>query len=235
MGREILIGILINGLAVVIGTAIGCLFKQHLKEKYIDALWLALGLAALGVGVNTVVNYMNKSNFPPLLFVVSLTLGALIGKFFEVDQHVESLLETKFTSELAKGVATATFLDCIGALSLLGPINAAKTGDLTFLLTNASLTFVCAIILVLVLVGGGMLLETPILLGWFFLIFCLVKVGFANFFSMELVNELCLVGGFLITASGISLLKIREIKSLDLLPSLLVPIFYFLGKMIFHY
>ncbi len=233
MGREILIGILINGLAVVIGTAIGCLFKQHLKEKYIDALWLALGLAALGVGVNTVVNYMNKSNFP-LLFVVSLTLGALIGKFFEVDQHVESLLETKFTSELAKGVATATFLDCIGALSLLGPINAAKTGDLTFLLTNASLTFVCAIIFGASF-GWGMLLETPILLGWFFLIFCLVKVGLANFFSMELVNELCLVGGFLITASGISLLKIREIKSLDLLPSLLVPIFYFLGKMIFHY
>lgn len=83
--------------------------------------------------------------------------------------------------------------------------------------------------------GWGMLLETPILLGWFFLIFGLVKVGFASFFSMELVNELCLVGGFLITASGISLLKIREIKSLDLLPSLLIPVLYFLGKMIFHY
>ena len=213
-----MIGILINGLAVIFGTAIGCLFKRHLKEKYIEALWLALGLAALGVGINTVVNYMNKSNFP-LLFVVSLTLGTLIGKLFEVDQHVENLLETKFTSELAKGVATATFLDCIGALSLL---------------TNASLTFVCAIIFGASF-GWGMLLETPILLGWFFLIFGLVKVGFASFFSMELVNELCLVGGFLITASGISLLKIREIKSLDLLPSLLIPVLYFLGKMIFHY
>ncbi|WP_240404948.1 DUF554 family protein, partial [Lactobacillus jensenii] len=52
-----MIGILINGLAVIFGTAIGCLFKRHLKEKYIEALWLALGLAALGVGINTVVNY----------------------------------------------------------------------------------------------------------------------------------------------------------------------------------
>ncbi|WP_310656170.1 DUF554 family protein, partial [Lactobacillus jensenii] len=62
-----------------------------------------------------------------------------------------------------------------------------------------------------------------------------VKVGFASFFSMEVVNERCLVGGVLITASGSSLLKIREIKSLDLLPSLLIPGLYFLGKRMFHY
>ncbi|KRL64046.1 DUF554 family protein [Lactobacillus psittaci] len=228
-----MIGIFINGLAIVVGTAIGCLFKNHLKEKYIEALWLALGLAAFGVGANTVVSYMSKSNMP-LLFIISLTIGALVGKFFEIDQHIEKLIETRFTNSLAKGVATATFLDCIGALSLLGPINAAKTGDLTFLLTNASLTFVCAIIFGASF-GWGMLLETPVLLGWFFLIFGLVKLGFASFFTVDLVNELCLVGGFLIIASSLGLLKIKEVKSLDLLPSLLIPILYFLIKSFFHF
>ena len=42
--------------------------------------------------------------------------------------------------------------------------------------------------------------------------------------------ELLIIGGLIITASGLSLLKIRQIKTLDMLPALLVPVLWFIGK-----
>ena len=44
------------------------------------------------------------------------------------------------------------------------------------------------------------------------------------------MTELSIVGGFLIAASGLSILKIKGFKTMNLLPSLLVPVFFFLIK-----
>lgn len=56
-----MIGIWANVGAVVVGTAIGCFFKQFLQKKYIETLWIALGFAALGVGLQSVISNMPKT------------------------------------------------------------------------------------------------------------------------------------------------------------------------------
>ncbi|CDI58553.1 Transport protein [Lactobacillus helveticus CIRM-BIA 951] len=38
------------------------------------------------------------------------------------------------------------------------------------------------------------------------------------------------MGGFLIACSGVVLLKIRDVKTLNFLPSLLIPIIFFIIK-----
>ena len=55
----------------------------------------------------------------------------------------------------------------------------------------------------------------------------------AEFISDPFMTELSIVGGFLIAASGISILKIKDFKTMNLLPSLLVPVLFFLIKNIF--
>lgn len=100
------------------------------------------------------------------------------------------------------------------------------------LYTNAMLTLVCGIIFGTGF-GWGMLLETPIVLVWFGGISLIAKFLSASFFSNAFVVEESIVGGFLIAASGFSLLKIKEFKTLDMLPSLLGPLVFFLFKNIF--
>ncbi|MBP3533047.1 MAG: DUF554 family protein, partial [Alistipes sp.] len=39
-----------------------------------------------------------------------------------------------------------------------------------------------------------------------------------------------IVGGILIISSGLSILGIKDCKTLNLLPALLIPILFFLGK-----
>ena len=45
--------------------------------------------------------------------------------------------------------------------------------------------------------------------------------------SDSLIAELSIVGGILIIASGLGLMKIKDCKTLNMLPSLLVPIVFF--------
>ena len=42
------------------------------------------------------------------------------------------------------------------------------------------------------------------------------------------MTEISVIGGFLIAASGISILEIKDCKTLNMLPSLLVPVIWFL-------
>ena len=48
-----------------------------------------------------------------------------------------------------------------------------------------------------------------------------------------LVSELSIVGGVLIISSGLSILKIKDCKTLNFLPALLVPVLWYLVKGLF--
>ena len=77
-----------------------------------------------------------------------------------------------------------------------------------------------------------MLVCAPVLFLWQGGIFLIARYLSASFFSGALVTELAAVGGFLILASGLSILKIKAIKTLNLLPALLIPILFFIGQML---
>ena len=46
-----MIGTIANFIAILVGTIIGCAAKDGLGKRYEEALFTALGLAALGIGL----------------------------------------------------------------------------------------------------------------------------------------------------------------------------------------
>lgn len=226
-------GTLLNVAAILIGTSIGCLMKKGISKKYENALFIAMGLAALGIGMENVVNNMPKSHYP-VLFIVSLAVGITLGTWWNIDGHFNQLIHRMGgQSQLAKGIATGILLYCIGALSIVGPVMAAVKGDNTMLYTNATLDFVTAMVFGASF-GWGMLACAPVLFCWQGGIYLVAKFLSASFFTGPLVTEISIVGGFLIATTGISLLKLRDIKTLNLLPALLVPIIFFIGIDLLH-
>ncbi|QNQ82242.1 DUF554 domain-containing protein [Lactobacillus sp. PV037] len=226
-----MIGTIVNTGAILVGTTIGCFLKNGLKDKYEDALYIAMGLAALGIGLENVINNLPKSKYP-VLFIVSLALGALFGNWLDLNKHYNNLID-RFGGKAStgEGIATGILLYCIGALSIVGPVMAAAKGDHTMLFTNATLDFVSSTIFGASF-GWGMLICAPVLFCWQGGIYLVAKYLSASFFSGPLITEISIVGGFLITITGIVLLKLRDIKTLNFLPSLLVPIIFFIGKSI---
>ena len=53
-----------------------------------------------------------------------------------------------------------------------------------------------------------------------------------DFLTPAMMAEISIVGGFMIASSGLSILKIKDCKTLNMLPSLLIPIIWFLIKMV---
>ena len=105
----------------------------------------------------------------------------------------------------------------------------ALYGDETYLFTNAALDLVTSTVLASTY-GVGMVLAAPVLFCWQGSIYLLTRYVSGSFFSDEVVCELCIVGGFLILSTGLSILKIKDLKALNLLPALFVPLIFFIIK-----
>lgn len=223
-------GTLVNVAAILSGTTLGCLLKHGLSQRYEQALFDAMGLTALGIGVQYIATNLPHSHYP-VLFIVSLALGAVSGTALQIDERFNRVVAHFGAARVGRGIATGLLLYCIGALSIVGPVMAAIKGDQTMLLTNASLDFVTSIVFGASF-GWGMLVCASVLFLWQGGIFLIARYLSASFFSGALVTELAAVGGFLILASGLSILKIKAIKTLNLLPALLIPILFFIGQML---
>ena len=229
-----MIGTIVNTCTIVVGTLIGVALHKGIKDRYKTALYDALGLACFAIGLNAVVTNLPKSQYP-VLFIAAMAIGSVVGVALDIDRRFKRLAgnrkkghdeSTAPTGNLADGLATATLVYCIGPLSMLGPVISALQGDNTFLFTNASLDLVTATVFGSTY-GIGMLLAAPVLLLWQGLFYGVAMLSSAAV-SEALMAELLIVGGLLITGSGLSLLRIRDCHVLNMLPALLVPPLWFL-------
>lgn len=223
-----MLGTIVNTGTIIMGTIVGCVVKKGIKEEYQGALFNAMGFAAMALGINAIVSHMQDSNYP-VLFIVSLAIGSLIGSMINIDEKFQKLVGKYSKSNLGQGLSTGVLLYCIGTLSVLGPVMSAIYGDNTYLFTNAMLDLVTSMVLASTY-GIGMIFAAPILFAWQGSIYLVAHYLSGSFFSDDLVKELSIVGGVLIVSSGISILKIKDCKTLNMLPALFVPIIFFVAK-----
>ncbi|MEG1426441.1 MAG: DUF554 domain-containing protein [Oscillospiraceae bacterium] len=229
-----MLGTIVNTCTILTGSLIGGLLKKAVKPKYQEVLFNAMGLAAVGIGLNSVVQNMPKST-QPVLFIAALAIGSLLGSILDLDRKFQTLIghfsKADGKNGLSQGLTTAILLFCVGTLSILGPIESAMNGNNTFLFTNAMLDLVTSAILAATY-GFGIAIAAGVLFLWQGGIYLLAQC-LSPFLTPEFMTELSIIGGFLIAASGISILKIKEFKTLNMLPALLVPILWFLVKPFF--
>ncbi|MGM9824753.1 MAG: DUF554 domain-containing protein, partial [Muribaculaceae bacterium] len=167
----------------------------------------------------------------PVLFIVSLSVGSLVGYMLDIDGWFNRLTTRHSSSNLGEGLSTGILLYCIGTLSMLGPVISALHGDNTFLFTNATLDLVTSAVLATTY-GIGMIWAAPVLFCWQGMFYLIARIS-ATAINDDLIAELSVVGGLLILAAGLNLLKIKDCKTLNMLPSLIVPVIFFLIKSLF--
>ncbi len=224
--------IIINAIAVIVGSAIGALFKRGIKEKYITVLNTAMGLCAIALGLNVAIESMQKTHYPAL-FIFCLSIGGLVGTILKMDQRMERATRRISTTNLSEGITTSILLCCVGTLAMMGPVMSALYDDNTYLMTAATLNLVTMIV-VASSYGFWVMITSVAVFLWMSIIYGIALLS-RSFISEELIAEVSLVGGILITASGLGVLHIKDCKTINLLPSLLVPIVFFALKAIFSF
>lgn len=234
-----MLGTIVNTICILTGSCVGSLIKKGIKPEVQKVMFTAMGLASLGLGCNAFITHFGQSEYP-VLFIVSLAIGGLAGTALDLDGKFKRLVdrhsgdeseETNSKGGLAKGLSTCLLLFCIGTFSIVGPMNSALYGDNTFLYTNSTLDLITSTVFATTY-GIGIAFAAPVLFCWQGM-FYLIAMLAGSIIPEALIHEIISVGGLLIVASGLSLLDLKDCKSLNLLPSLLVPVIFFLILQIF--
>ena len=217
------------------GAIVGSYLKKGIKPQYQTALFNALGLCSLALGFNACCQNMPHSNYP-VLFIVSMALGSLLGYVLNLDGRFKRLVDGRKKSSdgerrLSEGLSTGILLYCIGTFSMVGPVLSALYGDNTYLFVNATLDLITSTVLSATY-GIGMIWAAPVLFCWQGLFYLLATLS-ADAVTDDFRTELCITGGTLIAASGLSILGIKDCKTINMLPAFLVIILFFVIKSLF--
>lgn len=227
-----MIGTITNTITIVVGAVLGSYLKKGIKPQYQTALFNALGLCSLALGFNACCQNMPHSNYP-VLFIVSMALGSLLGYKLNLDGRFKQLVDGKKSQKngdrrLSEGLLTGILLYCIGTFSMVGPVLSALYGDNTYLFVNATLDLISSAVLATTY-GIGMAWAAPVLFCWQGTFYLIAKLS-ADAITDDFRTELCITGGTLIAASGLSILGIKDCKTINMLPSFLFIILFFIVK-----
>lgn len=237
-------GTLINTVLVLLGGAIGLVFKKAISENMEYSIHKATGVAVLVIGLAGVMTNMLSvdgsgrfSSSGELMLVISLALGTFIGELLRLDDRLNSgckKIEEKFKmSNFSSGFITATMIYCIGAMAIVGAINDGLLHDSSTLITKGIIDGITSIVLAASLGYGVLLSAVPVFLYQGAI--TLLASSLQNVLKGELLTNICIVGYALVMCIGINFLynSKKQIKTVNMLPSLLVPAIYALGKYVF--
>ncbi|MGM9539398.1 DUF554 domain-containing protein [Anaerovibrio sp.] len=219
--------VIVNTLAIVAGSLIGLLLRRGLPEKLTAALMQGLGLCTVLIGVQGAVR---ESNI--LIMIVSVVLGLLIGESCDADGRVNRFAE-RLMSRFAKGggeadrIANAFVTSClimnVGAMVIVGSLDAGLRGDYTMLYTKSLLDFISGIMMTAAMGIGvmGSAVFTLVFQGAIVLLAEFV----APFISDYIIQEMSCTGCLIILALGLNMLELTKIKVINYLPALVaVPL-----------
>lgn len=222
-----MIGTIANALAIVVGGIIGLLFKNVIPEKTSEALLKTSGLAVVAIGITLV---SAGENFT--LLIISLILGTIIGEFIDIEgkldkfgAFVESKMKNK-ESNIALGFVTCTLVYCVGSLAIVGSIQSGLTGNHEILFSKAVLDGITAVTFAATMGVGVVLSGISVLIyqGAITILASLMQ----SLLSPIVVGEMTAIGGVIIMGIGLNFLIANRIKVGNLLPSIFIPIIYYM-------
>lgn len=229
----LLLGSLVNCLAIMAGSFSGIVLR-NITEQTKDTVTkgISLGVVALAIQMS-----LQASSF--IVIIISICLGGMIGEFLKIEDSMTRLglfLENRFAqgnSNFAEGFVTATLIYVIGSMGIIGAIESGVTGSHQTLFTKAVMDGFMSIMLTASLGIGVLFSAFPVLIyQGAITIFASVIVRYLPKELLDsLMNEISAIGGLMILAIGLNVMKLTKIRVSNYLPGILVLI----GIMVVQY
>ena len=224
-----MIGVFVNVATVLLGSTVGLLFRKGIPERISKAMMLAIGLCTLYIGIDGALEGSNT-----IVLILSMVVGTLIGTLIDIDDKINRIgqfIERKLKKEgektsIAEGFMTASLLFCVGAMTIVGSLNAGLTGDNTLIFTKSILDLISSCLLASTLGVGVMFAAIFVLIiqGGLVLLAGLLQGVLTD---QALIAEITCAGSVMIIGLGLNILGITKLKVANFLPALLlVPLFY---------
>lgn len=222
-------GIMINVAAVAVGGLLGALFSSRINRKTKDTLNLLFGLSSIGMGIRSL---STMENMAPCIF--SLIVGTCIGMAIHLQQLfaaggrlmqrgvgcvTKSRPDGMTQTEYSEILLTIIILLCFSSTGFYGSI-VSGMGDHSVMLAKAVLDLFAAVIFGCSMGVVVSLIAIPQLV-LFLLLFALAKVIYP-LTDPGMLNDFKAVGGLLLIASALRILKLKDFPVAEMVPSMII-------------
>lgn len=215
-------GAALNAAAILVGAVLGLVAGDKLGESFRELAIRATGLVAALIGAEMV--------FPvsrPVSILLAVVIGAWLGDWWHIDAGLELLgrwAENKMgRGGFSRGFVTATLIFDIGAMAILGSIQAGTGHTPTILAAKAVMDGVTAMVLAATLGWGVMGSAVVTLLyegGISLLAHQLVAV-----LPTRVMSDFIAVGGLLVAGIGLNLFAGKTmLKVPNLMPAMALAV-----------
>lgn len=219
-----MIGVIVNTLAVICGSAVGLIFRRGIPKRLTDSVMMAIGLCILYIGISGALKGQNE-----LVAIISMVIGAVIGTLIDIDKWL-TLLGDKVAERtksgknggpsIAEGFVTASLLFCVGAMAIVGSFNAGLTGDNQLIYTKTLLDLISSVMLAASL-GTGVIFSAACIFVYQGTLVLLAQYV-APILTDAAIAEMTCVGSLLIIALSLNTLGISKFKVANYLPALII-------------
>ena len=229
-----MLGVIVNTITVLLGSTVGLFCKRAIPEKITKTIMLAIGLCTIYIGVSGTLDGENT-----LVLILSMVFGTAAGTAMDLDRRITQLgelLNRRFqradgSVSLTEGFVTGSLLFCVGAMTIVGSLNAGLRDDNEMLFTKSLLDLISSCMLSVSL-GIGVLFSAV-----FVFVFQGALVLLAQFLAPVLsaaaIAEITCAGSLMILALGLNLIGLTKFKVANFLPALIfAPLFSWLFTML---
>jgi len=216
-------GTFVNVGTVIVGSCLGLLLHARLPRRITTIAFQMIGLFTLFIGFSMA---LKTGNF--LIMIFSGVIGAIIGELCKIDVGIDRIGEwikvrIKAQNEkFSEGLATAFLLFCMGSMTILGAFEEGLGGKPNLLLAKALLDGFSSMALAAGLGVGVLLAVIPLFIYQGGLTLLAGLLG--DVLTTPVVDEMTAVGGLLLIGLGLTILEIKTIKVVNMLPALVVAV-----------
>lgn len=219
----LLLGTLINIATIIAGSITGYIFHSKLPQNILKIVFQGIGLFTIYIGIDMA---MKTSNF--IILVFSMILGAASGEWIDIEKYINCFSEwvkAKVKSDnesFSEGMITAFLLFCMGSMTILGAFEEGTKGNSDLLIAKSLMDGFGSLALASALGIGVLFSIIPLFIfqgGLTLLAFWL-----GNLMPVMVINEMTAVGGLMLIGLGFSIMEIKKIKVINMLPALVFSI-----------
>lgn len=221
-----MVATLVNCGVIIVGCIIGLFIKGGIPERFNKIIMNGLALCAMFIGFSGALEGNNT-----IITIVSMAVGALIGELINIDKWLNKLGETiqkkldkgdGKESRIAEGFVNASLLYCVGAMSIVGALQAGLSGNYDTIYAKTVLDGVSSVIFSASMGIGVIFSSVTVLLYQGGITICASFLS--GILSQAVIAEMTAVGSLMIVGLGLNLLEVTDIKIANLLPGILVPV-----------
>ncbi len=217
-------GVFINAISVLVLGFLGAKTGNHFSDRLKNDMMKFLAILIMVTGMNSA----RKGD--SLVVIISIVIGLIIGNYLKLDDKLNSfayflgrLFSENKRSTFPKAF-NATLILCVGSMGIIGAIEASVNSNNEILLLKSMIDGVTVFFMAQSLGLGVAFGAIPILVYQGLIV--ILSGLISPILTKEILDNISGVGGLSIIAIGLSMLDLVDIKIVNSIPAILIPIIY---------